>query len=185
MNTEELKRLAELNAGWSNANSAWNDMINEGGAVVGHIDEDGNKYDVAVVDLVQYDGFEGDSLQLAKFYAAANSAAVLELIRQLEHYKADSEASRHLLIESRKDEYCAMGWIASCRQAVGDDGSSDMPGFVEYLKLLKQQRNELLAALKVFADKYNSAPDGDLGIGLVNGDFFRAIDAIAKAESRK
>jgi hypothetical protein len=48
---------------------------------------------------------------------------------------------------------------------------------------LIQQRNELLAALKVFADKYNSAPDGDLGIGLVNGDFFRAIDAITKSEA--
>ena len=84
MNIEELKRLAELNAGWSNASSAWNDMINEGGAVVGHIDEDGNKYAVAVVDLFQYDGFEGDSLQLAKFYAAANPAAVLELIAEIE-----------------------------------------------------------------------------------------------------
>ena len=47
---------------------------------------------------------------------------------------------------------------------------------------LIRQRDELLSALKVFADKYNSAPDGDLGIGLVNGDFFRAIDAIAKVE---
>ena len=87
MNIEELKRLAELNAGWSNASSAWNDMINEGGAVVGHIDEDGNKYDVAVVDLVQYDGFEGDSLQLAKFYAAANPAAVLSLIAEIEQLR--------------------------------------------------------------------------------------------------
>ena len=87
MDTEELKRLAELNIGWSNANSAWNDMINEGGAVVGHIDEDGNKYDVAVVDLVQYDGFEGDSLQLASFYAAANPAAVLELIAEVDRLR--------------------------------------------------------------------------------------------------
>lgn len=53
----------------------------------------------------------------------------------------------------------------------------------EYIDHLEKQRNELLAALRVFADKYNSAPDGDLGIGLVNGDFFRAIDAITKSEA--
>ena len=105
MNIEELKRLAELNAGWSNASSAWNDMINEGGAVVGriggavvgHIDEDGNKYDVAVVDLVQYDGFEGDSLQLAKFYAAANPAVVLELIRQRDELLSALKEARELV----------------------------------------------------------------------------------------
>ena len=96
MNIEELKRMAELNAGWSNASSAWNDMINEGGAVVGHIDEDGNKYDVAVVDLVQYDGFEGDSLQLAKFYAAANPAAVLELIAEVESLRAEVKTEQAL-----------------------------------------------------------------------------------------
>jgi hypothetical protein len=145
---EELKRLAELNAGWSNASSAWNDMINEGGAVVGHIDEDGNKYDVAVVDLVQYDGFEGDSLQLAKFYAAANPAAVLELIRQLEHHKADSEVNIRLLAEARKNDVHCMAWLADCRIAVDDNGKRMLPEFVEYLKALKQQRDELLASLK-------------------------------------
>lgn len=167
MNIEELKRLAEA--------------ATPGPWVLDELLADFYGFEVrtSTDEKVCADASEQD----AAYIAAANPAAMLELIRQLEHHKADSEASRHLLTESWKDEYCAMGWIASCRQAVGDDGSSDMPGFVEYLKLLKQQRNELLAALKVFADKYNSAPDGDLGIGLVNGDFFRAIDAITKSEA--
>lgn len=40
---------------------------------------------------------------------------------------------------------------------------------------------DLLEALCVFVSKYQTAPDGELGIGLVNGDFSRAREAIAKA----
>lgn len=45
---------------------------------------------------------------------------------------------------------------------------------------LKALNAELAAALEVFANKYDAAPDGDLGIGLVNGDFARARAALAK-----
>ena len=85
MNIEELKRLAEVNYGWRNADSAWLHQSNDGSAVVGNIDDEHDphvKNPVAVVDVTIYDGFEGDSLQLAQFYAAANPAAILKLIRQ-------------------------------------------------------------------------------------------------------
>jgi hypothetical protein len=40
---------------------------------------------------------------------------------------------------------------------------------------------DLLAACEAIMAKYDAAPDGALGIGLVNGDFFRLRDAIKKA----
>lgn len=43
---------------------------------------------------------------------------------------------------------------------------------------------DLLAACRVFVAKYRAAPDGILGVGLVNEDFFRAEAAIRKAEGR-
>jgi len=90
----------------------------------------------------------------ADFIAAANPAAMLELIDYVEYLRGKNREH-----------------FDACT------------GCDEELKSVSKQRDELLAALKVFADKYNSAPDGDLGIGLVNGDFFRAIDAIARAEA--
>lgn len=89
----------------------------------------------------------------AAFIAAANPSAVLELIDYVEYLRGKNREH-----------------FDACT------------GCDEELKRVSKQRDELLSALKVFADKYNSAPDGDLGIGLVNGDFFRAIDAIAKVE---
>ena len=69
--------------GWSNCDKAWLDTSeDEPVDVVGHIDEEGNTYPVAVVDCGQY--FHGqDSKKLAKFYAASNPAVVIELIRRL------------------------------------------------------------------------------------------------------
>jgi len=90
----------------------------------------------------------------AAYIAAANPAAMLELIDYVEYLRGKNREH-----------------FDACT------------GCDEELKSVSKQRDELLAALKVFADKYNSAPDGDLGIGLVNGDFFRAIDAIARAEA--
>ena len=87
MNIEELKRLAEANYGWRNADSAWPHQTNDGSAVVGNIDDEHDQHvknPIAVVDLTIYDAFEGDSLQLAQFYAAANPAAVLALIAEVE-----------------------------------------------------------------------------------------------------
>lgn len=121
-------------------------------------------------------------------YAAANPAAVLELIAEVEALRANATGLEHQLRESRQNDYHAMSYLADCRFAVGDDGSSDMPGFVEYLKLLKQQRDELLAALKYARElvddwgAYASAyiqETHDLA-----GDLDRLDAAIAKAESK-
>lgn len=87
MDTEELKRLAEANYGWKSADSAWLHTSNDGSAIVGNIDDEHNPQihnPVAVVDVTQYDGFEGDSLELANFYAAANPAAILTLIAEID-----------------------------------------------------------------------------------------------------
>lgn len=42
--------------------------------------------------------------------------------------------------------------------------------------------DDLLEAAEAIMAKYDNAPDGPLGIGLVNGDFFRLRDAINKAK---
>ena len=79
MNINELEQLAKAVPGWSNCNKAWLDTSEDvSAAVVGHINEDGECYPVITVDCDQY--YSGDSLNLAKFYAAANQSAILELI---------------------------------------------------------------------------------------------------------
>lgn len=84
MELKKLKALAEEVKGWSNCNKAWLDNSeDEPAAVVGHIDEEGNKYCVATIDCDQY--FQGeDSIKLAQFYAAANPEMVLRLIAMIE-----------------------------------------------------------------------------------------------------
>ena len=87
MNTEELKQKALKCYGWRNASSAWLHESGDGSAVVGNIDDSHDpamRNPVAVVDVTHYDGFQDDSMQLAQFYAAANPAAVLELIAEVE-----------------------------------------------------------------------------------------------------
>lgn len=77
-----LERAALAVTGWSSCNQAWLDASEDvAAAVVGHIDEEGNAYPVATIDCDQY--YSGDSLPLAKFYAAANPAVALELVRRL------------------------------------------------------------------------------------------------------
>ena len=89
IDTKELRRLAQAVSGWSNCNQAWLDQSEDvPAAVVGHIDEDGNTYPVATIDCDQYYAAH-QSLPLAKFYAAANPAAIDELLDRLE--RAESE----------------------------------------------------------------------------------------------
>lgn len=84
MDLQKLKALAEDVKGWSNCNQAWLDHSeDEPAAVVGHIDEDGETYPVATIDCDQYYAAQ-DSLKLARFYAAANPEAVLQLIAMIE-----------------------------------------------------------------------------------------------------
>lgn len=91
---EELKRLASGLAGWQNLTECWpieDDDCDpeEFDWAVGAIDEDGNDYSVMTVDAFQYDA-PGESEKLARFYAAANPAAVLELIAKIERLRKDS-----------------------------------------------------------------------------------------------
>ena len=81
---QQLKTLAEDVKGWSNCNTAWLDTSEDFPcAVVGHISVDGETYPVAAVDCDQYYA-GGDSLKLAKFYAACNPETVLRLIAAIE-----------------------------------------------------------------------------------------------------
>lgn len=80
----ELRRLTQAVSGWSNCNQAWLDTSEDvAAAVVGHIDESGETYPVATIDCDQYFAAH-QSLPLAKFYAAANPAAISELLDRLE-----------------------------------------------------------------------------------------------------
>ena len=90
----ELKRLAEKVTGWSSCNAAWSIVYEDDPeyltAAVGAIGEDGEEYPVAIVDCDNY--FAGsDSLHLARFYAAANPKAVLEIIKQRDELLAALE----------------------------------------------------------------------------------------------
>jgi hypothetical protein len=94
-------------------------------------------------------------VDIARYIAAANPAAVLELIAEVDRQRgyADDltialESSEKQLKDSRANDYTAMCYLADCRMAVGDNGKRMLPEFVEYLRQLRQQRDELLAALK-------------------------------------
>ena len=66
---------------WSKScNQAWIDTSeDESAAVVGNITEEGTEYPVVIVDCDQYTNGD-NSLPLAKFYATANPATVLEMV---------------------------------------------------------------------------------------------------------
>lgn len=90
----ELRALTQAVSGWSNCNHAWLDTSEDvAAAVVGHIDESGETYPVATIDCDQYYAAH-QSLPLAKFYAAANPAAVSELIDRLEVAEKERERAR-------------------------------------------------------------------------------------------
>lgn len=81
---DELKRLAEDMKGWPNkdafeSDDAW---------CVGSIDEDDNLWPVIEVQTERYDAFDA-SEPMATYYAAANPAAILELIAENERLQAD------------------------------------------------------------------------------------------------
>ena len=100
-NYQELKRLAEAAKDWGNCNQAWtNTAEDEAAAVVGHISEDGEKYPVVVVDCDQYYA-GGDSIKLAKFYAAANGNVVLSMIAEIDALRTQNQA----LLEALKTLY--------------------------------------------------------------------------------
>jgi hypothetical protein len=95
----DLKLLAEAVAGWGNCTEAWLDTSeDDAAAVVGHIDEDGNTYPVMAINCEQYYA-DHDSMKLAKFYAAANPNAVLQLVTLIEAQAAQIDVMQDALKE--------------------------------------------------------------------------------------
>ena len=97
MNTEqinELRKLADPLVPWC-VTSAWEGE--EGTAWLGNISHDDNLHEVACFDLTMYDGFDGDSLKMAQYYAAANPAAILALIQQRDELLAAIKDARELV----------------------------------------------------------------------------------------
>ena len=89
----ELRQLAQAVSGWGNCNQAWIDQSEDVPAVVvGHIGEDGETYPVVTIDCDQYYAAD-QSLPLGKFIAAANPAAINELLDRLE--LAESSVAWH------------------------------------------------------------------------------------------
>jgi transcriptional regulator of acetoin/glycerol metabolism len=101
---DELKALAEGMKGWPNTEAfecddTWN---------VGCADEDGNLFPVIEIQTEQYDAFDA-SEPMAKFYAAANPAAILSLIAEVDRLTAENERIRELLAEKLIDSTMLTG----------------------------------------------------------------------------
>ena len=107
IDTNELRRLAQAVSGWGCCNQAWLDQSEDIPAVVvGHIGEDGETYPVVTIDCDQY-GAADQSLPLGKFYAAANPAAISELLDRLEVAEKDI-ALKERIIDSLGSELNAV-----------------------------------------------------------------------------
>lgn len=94
MNITELKALAEKAAGWKlDATMQTDDDRDEGIAFVGATNDEGIFSDVARIDTGLY--YQPDkAIEVANFYAAANPAAILELIAHLEDAQGEIRALR-------------------------------------------------------------------------------------------
>ena len=104
LDLDELERRTQDVQGWANTSEAWENTdyfededprVQMPAWIVGAIDED-VYFDVAVVDCEQY-GIPGESEKLAKFYAAANPAVVLELVRRLRDAEKAADRMREAL----------------------------------------------------------------------------------------
>ena len=115
---DELKRLAEDVTGWSNCNSAWLDNSEDiAAATVGYIAEDGETYPVATVDCDQYYA-AGDSIKLARFYAAANPEMVLAMLGRIGELKVALRVAT-ITIEDRVQLTKDAPFLEKCRELTG------------------------------------------------------------------
>lgn len=117
LNLSELERMAASIKEWR-IDCSWLDHSEDKpAAVVGAIDENGNKYPVVTIDCDQY--FNGqDSTKVADFYAAANPAVVLELVRRLRDAEARVTARIDEAVEAER-EACAK--ICTSEGVTGDE----------------------------------------------------------------
>ncbi|WP_454833255.1 hypothetical protein [Pseudomonas veronii] len=120
-NYEKLKELAEATKGWDNLKSCWPEETEDGDLevnwFVGAVTEDDDKYPVLEVNTAQYDALE-DAGRLARYYAAANPAAVLALIAENEALKGPHDWLAEDLIKELVDN-------AQAIQENADDGEDD------------------------------------------------------------
>ena len=87
-------------------------------------------------------------IYVADFYNAANPAAILELIAEIDSLRdqvngltGELDAAEKTLRQSRANDRDAMSWIADCKEATGYHGSL-MPCFVEYLRDMKRRADK-------------------------------------------
>lgn len=59
------------------------------------------------------------------------------------------DSLRVQLADSRDNNRAAMGWLADCRMAVGDNGKRMLPDFVQHLKELAEQHQKAVGALSL------------------------------------
>lgn len=111
---------------------------------------------------------------------------ILAMNRSLDLLREENERLRVQLAEARKNDVHCMAWLADCRIAVDDNGKRMLPEFVEYLKALKQQRDELLASLKdareMVSDWAGYASPYFQEKHDIDGDLKKLDDAIARME---
>lgn len=112
IDTTKLRELAQAVKGWSNCNRFWNDEDHDNGVyIVGHINEDDEKYPLFEIDADGY-GTDDESVKLAEFYAAANPAAVLALLDELDRLRTIEAAARNLAkVNGRHNSEIAMNQL--------------------------------------------------------------------------
>ena len=93
-----IKAAAEAIKHWSpTLTHAWLDTSEDDpAAVAGHIDEEGNTFDVVMVDCDQYSQGE-DSLPLAKHIATANPTTVIAMCDEMERLRSTINEFHHAI----------------------------------------------------------------------------------------
>lgn len=115
MTQEQINELRKLAQAVPNLGPRFITMENGDGSVnVCEFDNQDNFFPLATVELSYHDNFEAESLALAKFYAAANPAAILALIQQ-----------RDELLRIARDAATSLETI-NCR-SFGDDSYLNHP----------------------------------------------------------
>lgn len=169
-----LKQLALAVTGWDNCNQAWLDNSEDvPAAVVGHISDDGETYPVATIDCDQY--YHGDdSLKLARFYAAANPAAILALIEHIEQAEQQHDELQAKLtdVEFRCVKICEQrDYLVVMANQNGAEAL-----------MYKQQLGHLTVAANRVIAAHNALPNEPDGAGNMFSAIRNMARVIAKAQ---
>lgn len=128
MNTTELKAFAEKAAGWKlDATMQTDDDRDEGIAFVGSINDEGIFSDVARIDTGLY--YQPDkAIEVAKFIAAANPAAILELISAHEDAQEEIRELRDRLVKVEAEHKALKKAISDTEPVAWCDPTNSDPG---------------------------------------------------------